>query len=388
MEMTRRDFVKSLGLAVAGMALMPENLLPHAAAAIPPHTKAGQTAQGVPNTTRTIGQGLTVSSIGLGCMNIVRSTPPFVTREDAVHLIRDAYAHGITFFDSAEVYGYGLSETYLGEAVQPFRQHVKIATKFGYTPLDSSPAHIRKVVDESLKRLRTDYIDLLYQHRVDPKVPIEEVAGTVKDLIKEGKVLHFGLSEAGSATIRRAHKVQPVTAVQNEYSYWSRVSDAEVMPTCRELGIGFVPWGPVGKGYLSGDINPYTVFHPEDNRSANPRFTEEARRANWPIVEALSDIALSKKATPVQIALAWLLHRAPFIVPIPGTKNPMHMRENAGAMFVRLTDEEAASLDKLYETFRITGARASEASEALRDDGARAGTSSLGGNGFSPLPTK
>lgn len=382
--MDRRDFVKNLGIAAAGITLFPSDMLAQQ------HTRIAaneaDSMQKGNNTTRTIGQGLTVSSIGLGCMNMVRSTPPFVTREDAIHLIRDAYAHGITFFDSAEVYGSGLSESYLGEAVEPFRKQVVIATKFGYTPLDSRPAHIRKVVEESLRRLRTDYIDLLYQHRVDPKVPIEDVAGTVRDLIAEGKVLHFGLSEAGSATIRRAHKVQPLTAIQNEYAYWSRVSDVEVMDTCRELGIGFVPWGPVGKGYLTGDINPYTVFHPEDNRVSNPRFTTEARRANWGLVEALSDIAISKHATPVQIALAWLLHRAPFIVPIPGTKNPMHMRENAGAMFVTLTDEEAASLDKVYEEYSIVGARASEDSEKLRDDGARTGTTSKDGKGFSPWP--
>lgn len=382
--MDRRDFVKNLGIAAAGITLFPSDMLARQHTGIAAN-EADPVKKGN-NTTRTIGQGLTVSSIGLGCMNMVRSTPPFVTREDAIHLIRDAYAHGITFFDSAEVYGSGLSESYLGEAVEPFRKQVVIATKFGYTPLDSRPAHIRKVVEESLRRLRTDYIDLLYQHRVDPKVPIEDVAGTVRDLIAEGKVLHFGLSEAGSATIRRAHKVQPLTAIQNEYAYWSRVSDVEVMDTCRELGIGFVPWGPVGKGYLTGDINPYTVFHPEDNRVSNPRFTTEARRANWGLVEALSDIAISKHATPVQIALAWLLHRAPFIVPIPGTKNPMHMRENAGAMFVTLSDEEVASLDKVYEEYTIVGARASEDSEKLRDDGARTGTTSKDGKGFSPWP--
>ncbi|RZM28650.1 MAG: aldo/keto reductase [Pedobacter sp.] len=382
---SRRDFLLKAGLVGTGLLLGSEQTRGAAKNLEPSIIEQGK--DNLPLQRRTLGT-LEVSAIGLGCMNVVHSNPPYATKEDAIHLFREAYRHGVTFFDTAEAYGPFLSEQYLGEAVKPFRKNIVIATKFGYTPRDSRPEHIRKVVEESLKRLQTDYIDLLYQHRVDPKVPIEDVAGTVKDLIKEGKVLHFGLSEAGEATIRRAHKVHPVCAVQNEYAFWSRVPEAEVLQACKDLGIGFVPWGPVGKGYFSGDILPLTVFDPKDTRATNPRFTEEARRANRPVVVLLYDMSLVKRATPNQIALAWLLHKEPFIVPIPGTKNPFHMRENLGAMGISLTSEDIATLDNGLQKIRIVGGRGSQASEDLRDLGAKIDTSSKGGTGISPLPQK
>ncbi|MEJ5903349.1 aldo/keto reductase [Pseudomonas kermanshahensis] len=340
-----------------------------------------------PSTRGTL-RSLEVSAIGLGCMNMVRSNPPFLSREDALFLIRDAYEHGITFFDSAQVYGEGQSESFLGEAIKPFRDNVIVATKFGYTPRDSRPQHIRETVEQSLVRLKTDHIDLLYQHRVDPQVPIEDVAGAVQDLIAQGKVREFGLSEAGQGTIRRAHAVCPVAAVQNEYSFWDRFAEVEVLGTCKELGIGLVPWSPVGKGFFSGDIHPATFFHPQDNRRSHPRFSAEAIRANRGIVEVLFDLGLTKKATPNQIALAWLLHREEFIVPIPGSKNPLHVRENAGAMAVHLSAEEIAELNDKFSAYPISGARGSKQSEALRDDGARFGTRTQEGKGMSPWPSR
>src|SRR5208282_547315 len=272
---------------------------------------------------------LEVSALGLGCMGMSFGYGPAAEKKEMISLIRTAVERGVTFFDTAEVYGPFTNEDLVGEALAPFRDQVVIATKFGFAPdpnggpgwtaLNSRPEHVKEVAEASLKRLKTDVIDLFYQHRVDPNVPIEDVAGAVKDQIREGKVKHFGLSEAGAQTIRRAHAVQPVTAVQSEYSLWSRDPEAEVLPTCEELGIGFVPWSPLGQGFLTAMVDPAMTFATSDVRSRFPRFTPEARKANQPIVDLLSRVAARKNATPAQIALAWLLAQKPWIVPIPGT---------------------------------------------------------------------
>jgi aryl-alcohol dehydrogenase-like predicted oxidoreductase len=338
---------------------------------------------------------LEVPALGLGCMNFAWAYGPPTDRQQAIRVIRAAYERGVTFFDTAEVYGPFVSEEIVGEAVAPFRDEVVLATKFGFhvTPggerrgLDSSPERIRLVTEASLRRLRTDRIDLLYQHRVDPKVPIEDVAGTVRELIREGKVRHLGLSEAGGATIRRAHAVQPVTAVQNEYSFWTRDPEHEVLPTCEELGIGFVPWSPLGMGYLTGAITPATAFDPaSDLRAGFPRFTPEARAANRPVVELVERVAVRKQATRAQIALAWLLARRPWIVHIPGTTKLAHMEENLGALSVELTAADVKELDDGFARLRVQGARAPAALLETHDVGANAGTSSAGGHGRSPLP--
>src|SRR5271165_4719565 len=291
--------------------------------------------------TRTLGSaGLEVSALGLGCMGMSFSYGPPADKSEMVSLVRSAVELGVTFFDTAEIYGPFTNEEMVGEALSPHRDEVVIATKFGFQPevglgaLDSRPEHIKQAVEGSLRRLKIDSIDLLYQHRVDPDVPIEDVAGAVKELIAEGKVGHFGLSEAGAQTIRRAHVVQPVTAVQSEYSLWARDPEAEVLPACAELSIGFVPWSPLGQGFLTGAVSTTSTFEPGDVRSRFPRFTEQARKANQPIVELLRRTAATKDATPAQIALAWLLHRSPHIVPIPGTRNPERLRENLGAATV------------------------------------------------------
>src|SRR5437016_2308555 len=290
---------------------------------------------------------LEVSALGLGCMGLSFGYGPAVNKQQGISLIRAAVERGVTFFDTAEVYGPYTNEKLVGEALAPFRHQVKIATKFGFkiengkqAGLDSRPEHIKEVAEASLKRLKTDVIDLFYQHRVDDKVPIEDVAGAVKDLIQQGKVKHFGLSEAGALTIRRAHKVQPVTALQSEYSLWWREPEQEIIPTLEELGIGFVPFSPLGKGFLTAAINKDTQFDKNDFRNIVPRFTPENRKANQTVVDLIGKFAQEKKVTPAQIALAWLLAQKPWIVPIPGTTKLHRLEENMGAVTVKLSSED------------------------------------------------
>ena len=299
--------------------------------------------------TRTLGQGLEVSAIGLGCMGMSQSFPPFPTRAESISVLRAAVERGVTLFDTAQVYGPYTNEDLLGEALEPVREQIVIATKFGFdlegaagreSGLDSRPETIRRTVDDSLRRLRTGYIDLLYQHRVDPDVPIEEVAGAVKELVAAGKVRHFGLSEAGAQNIRRAHAVQPVTALQSEYSLFWREPEAEILPVLEELGIGFVPFSPLGRGFLTGTITPDTEFESGDFRTGLPRFDPEARRANLAFVELLGRIAERHGATAAQVALAWLLSREPWIVPIPGTTKLHRLEENIAATELELTKDD------------------------------------------------
>jgi len=321
---------------------------------------------------RTLGKsGLNVSAMGLGCMGMSWSYSPVPDRHAMLSLLRAAVDRGVTFFDTAEVYGPFTNEELVGEALEPFRGKVAIATKFGFKPsddgqarwsvLDSRPAHIKQVVESSLKRLRVEVIDLLYQHRVDPEVPIEDVAGTVKDLIHAGKVKHFGLSEAGVKTIRRAHAVQPVTALQSEYSLWWREPEREVIPTLEELGIGFVPFSPLGKGFLTGKIDESTSFEAGDFRNVVPRFTPEARKANQTFVDWLRTVAARKRATPAQIALAWLLAQKPWIVPIPGTRKLERLEENIGGAALELTREDLREIDAAAAKITVEGARYPEA---------------------------
>ena len=320
--------------------------------------------------TRRLGKsGLEVSALGLGCMGLSFGYGPATDKQDAIKLIRAAYEQGVTFFDTAEIYGPFTNEALLGEAVEPFRQQVVLATKFGFNiengksnGLDSRPETIRAVAEASLKRLRTDVIDLFYQHRVDPDVPIEEVAGTVKDLIKEGKVKHFGLSEAGVGTIRKAHAVQPVTALQSEYSLWWREPEKEILPTLEELGIGLVPFSPLGKGFLTGKISEDTKFDDNDFRNVVPRFSEENRKANQALVDLLGKIAQEKNATgmpvtPAQIALAWLLAQTPWIVPIPGTTKLHRLEENVGAADITLSADNLKEINEAVAKIDVQGAR-------------------------------
>src|SRR6478736_6457383 len=316
--------------------------------------------------TRKLGT-LEVSEMGFGCMSISANYGPAADKHQGIEVIRAAHEKGVTFFDTAEVYGPYTNEELVGEALAPFRGKVVIASKFGFDnenggTLNSQPKHIRKVLEESLKRLSTDRIDLYYQHRVDPKVPIEDVAGAVKDLIKAGKVLHFGLSEASAKTIRRAHMVQPVTAVQTEYSLMQRDPEKNgVLATCEELGLGFVPWGPVGQGYLTGKIDARTKFDPKmDMRSAFTRFSPENIAANMPIIDFLSRFAEKKNATPAQISLAWLLAQKPFIVPIPGTRNIDHLHENGAAINVQLASEDLQQIDSALSKIKVHGGRMNE----------------------------
>lgn len=317
---------------------------------------------------RTLGKsGLEVSALGLGCMGMSFGYGPAADRKEMISLIRLAVEQGVTFFDTAEIYGPLANEDLVGEALAPFRGQVVIATKFGFKPathdeahwsaLDSRPEHIKKVVEGSLKRLRVDAIDLYYQHRVDPNVPIEDVAGAVKDLIHEGKVKHFGLSEAGVTTIRLAHAVQPVTALQSEYSLWWRRPEEEVMPTIEELGIGFVPFSPLGKGFLTGKIDENTKFDSSDFRNIVPRFTAEARKANQALVDLLKKVAEEKNATPAQIALAWLLAQKPWIVPIPGTTKRERLDENIGGAEIRLTSDDLREISDAASKITVHGAR-------------------------------
>lgn len=376
----------TLGLSMASLLAVPSAGAQPASAG-----PAGVATQPSSTQRRRLGS-LEVSALGMGCQNFAGMYGPPTNRQEAVRIIRAAYERGVTFFDVAEVYGPFLGEEITGEALAPMRSQVVIATKFGFdiTPdgkvqgVTSRPDRIKQVTEQSLRRLRTDYIDLQYQHRVDPTVPIEDVAGAVQDLIREGKVRHFGLSAAGSATIRRAHAVQPVTAVQNEYSVWTRDPEVEVLATCEELGIGFVPWSPLGMGYLTGTVTPLTVHGPADLRANLPRFTPEARRANWPVVELLQRVGARHQAAPGQVALAWLLARKPWIVPIPGPTTQDHMDQNMDALQVQLTAADMTDIEGGFAQIRVQGARLSEPMLAMIDTGARLGTSSMGGHGMSP----
>jgi aryl-alcohol dehydrogenase-like predicted oxidoreductase len=318
--------------------------------------------------------GLEVSALGLGCMGMSFGYGPAGETKEMIAIIRAAVERGVTFFDTAEVYGPFTNEELLGEALAPFRSDVVIATKFGFkldgnkqAGLDSSPAHIKAVAEASLKRLRTDVIDLFYQHRVDPQVPIEDVAGAVKDLIREGKVKHFGLSEAGVRTIRHAHAVQPVAALQSEYSLWWREPESEILPVLEELGIGFVPFSPLGKGFLTGKIDENTDFDSTDFRKTVPRFSADARKANRGIVELLTAIAQKKNATPAQVALAWLLAQKPWIVPIPGTTKLHRLEENLGAAAIELSTVELGEIESAASQIHLEGARYSEAAQRWID---------------------
>ncbi len=323
--------------------------------------------------TRTLGQNLEVSALGLGCMGMSSSFPPFPERREMIALIRTAVERGVTFFDTAQVYGPFTNEELVGEALEPIRDRAVIATKFGFElstgesrGTDSRPDTIKRSVEASLRRLRTDAIDLLYQHRVDPNVPIEDVAGTVKELIQQGKVKHFGLSEAGVQTIRRAHAVQPVTALQSEYSLWWREPENAILPTLEELGIGFVPFSPLGKGFLTGKIDETTTFESGDFRNTVPRFTDtEARKTNRAFVDLLTQIAERKNATPAQVALAWLLAQKPWIVPIPGTTKLHRLDENIAATDIELTPDEVREIESTRIEAR--GARYSEANQRMID---------------------
>jgi aryl-alcohol dehydrogenase-like predicted oxidoreductase len=322
---------------------------------------------------RLLGNGLEVSTLGLGCMGMSHAYGVFPDRKEMISLLHASVERGITFYDTAEVYGPFTNEELVGEGLAPVRDKVVIATKFGFRiengkqvpGLDSRPEHIRAVAEASLKRLRTDHIDLFYQHRVDPDVPIEEVAGTVGELIREGKVRHFGLSEAAAATIRRAHAVQPVTALQSEYSLWWRRPEAEILPTLEELGIGFVPYSPLGRGFLTGTMDASTRFESTDFRNTLPRFSEQARAANQALVERIAAVARRKRATPAQIALAWLLAQKPWIVPIPGTTKLNRLEENIQAASVALSAEDLAEIGRAAQSVRIEGDRYTAQVEAM-----------------------
>ncbi len=319
--------------------------------------------------------GLEVSALGLGCVGISSGLVPAADRQDGIALVRAAAEHGVTFFDTAEVYGPYDNEDLVGEALEPVRDDVVLATKFGFdigrsgraSGLDSRPEHVRQVVEESLRRLRTDRIDLLYQHRVDPDVPVEDVAGAVRELVDAGKVLHFGLSEAGVQTIRRAHAVQPVTALQSEYSLWWREPEEQVLPVLAELGIGFVPFSPLGRGFLTGTIDASTSFSEGDIRAGLPRFTAEARTANQALVDVLSGVAGRKGATSAQVALAWLLAQQPWVVPIPGTRRVARLQENLGAAELVLTPEDLAQIERAAGAIEVLGARYPEHLQRMVD---------------------
>ena len=389
-SISRREFLTRASLTVGG--IVASSFLPKFGGFATTHTVPTLPSQ-LP--IRYLGS-LKVSAIGLGCMGMAGTLNPPMEMQQAVKLIREAHELGVTFFDTAQLYGMGLSEEMVGKALSPIRQQVVIATKFGQDldaekqriKLNSRPERIKASVNESLKRLNTDYIDLFYQHRIDPQVPIEDVAGAVQDLIKEGKVRHFGLSEAGAATIRRAHTIQPITAVQNEYSIWTRDPEHEVIPICEELGIGFVPWSPLGTGFLTGKYTPTTQFDQQNDVRVSyhfARFTPEALKANWYIIELLQRIASRYEATPGQIALAWLHARKPFIVPIPGTTNLEHLKENIGAYRVTLSTADMAEIENAIAENGVQGLRAPLDVLETSDTGAVLGTSSIGGHGKSPV---
>jgi len=373
--LSRRDLLR--GMAAVGMAAPVFGAMRTASGRPPsgsPTTK--QAADALPR--RRLG-ALEVSALGLGCMNVAWAYGPPTDRAQAIRLIRTAYDRGVTFFDTAEVYGPFLSEEIVGEALAPVRGDVVIATKFGFEVdpvtkerrgLNSRPEYVKQAVERMLKRLRSETIDLLYQHRVDPTVPIEDVAGAVKDLIAAGKVRHFGLSEAGGATIRRAHAVLPLTAVQNEYSVWTRDPEHEVLPVCEELGIGFVPWSPLGMGFLTGKVTPDTKLDPKADLRASasfPRFTPAARRANRPLVDMLERVGKRKGATPAQVSLAWLLARKPWIVPIPGTTKQGRMIENAGAADLRLSESDLSAIEQGASRIEPSGDRYAPQQQRLID---------------------
>lgn len=363
---SRRDFLAKTTVFAAGLAVVSSCASAEQTKEISNESNKGLQKADNRMKTRKLGT-LEVSEIGAGCMSISANYGAAADKNQGINTIRTAFEKGVTFFDTAEVYGPYTNEELVGEALTPFRDKVRIATKFGFDiakggTLNSRPEHIRKVVEESLKRLKTDRIDLYYQHRVDPKVPIEDVAGTIKDLIKEGKVLHFGLSEASAKTIRRAHAVQSVTAVQSEYSFMERdVEKNGVLQTCEELGIGFVPWGPLGMGYLTGKITTSTKFDAKtDLRSTFDRFSAETIAANMPIVDLLKRFAEKKNATPSQIALAWLMAQNPFIVSIPGTRSLEHLNENLGAINVQLTSADLSELATEFSKLKVSGGRMNE----------------------------
>jgi len=363
----RREFLANTAVIAAGLAIVSSCALSERPKEIANNSNNGLDSGRNEMKRRKLGK-VEVSEIGAGCMSISANYGPPADRNQGIQVIRTAYEKGVTFFDTAEVYGPYTSEELVGEALAPFRDKVAIATKFGFDiegvsgGLNSRYEHIKKVVEDSLKRLRTNRIDLYYQHRVDPKVPIEDVAGAIKDLISEGKVLHFGLSEASAKTIRRAHAVQPVTAVQTEYSFMERdVEKNGVLKTCEELGIGFVPWGPVGMGYLTGKIDAHTRLDPKtDLRAGFDRFSPENIAANMPIVDLLKRFAQTKNATPSQIALAWLMAQKPFIVSIPGTRNMDHLNENLGALNVRLMSGDLNELETEFSKLKVHGGRMNE----------------------------
>ncbi len=394
--LNRREFILKTTLVGAGLSMGSLAL----AAVHRDHVTNTEkkTSGGMQNGKRKLGP-LEVYPIGIGCMNAAWGFGEPMPKKDAVRLFRSAADYGQNFFDTAEAYGAWLSEEMVGEALAPIRKDVIIATKFGFainqegniTGLNSRPEHIRKATEGSLRRLKTDYVDLLYQHRVDPEVPIEEVAGTVQDLIREGKVRAFGLSGVGAATIRRAHAVQTVSAVQNEYSVWTRDPEGEVIAVCEELGIGLVPWSPLGKGYLTGTVAPDSTFSEKDRRSTMPRFTQQAMQANWEVIELLQKVgarhqATGMPATPGQVNLAWLLARKPFIVPIPGTTKLAHLQENMKAAHIQLTAADMQEIESGLASITIVGERAAEGVLQLLDIGNRGDRSSEGTHGLSPLP--
>jgi aryl-alcohol dehydrogenase-like predicted oxidoreductase len=363
--LSRRDFLANTALIAAALTVVPSCTSSAQGKEINNQNDKGLRVGENKMNIRKLGK-LEVSEMGSGCMSISANYGPPADRNQGIQVIRTAYEKGVTFFDTAEVYGPHTSEELVGEALEPFRDRVVIASKFGFDieagGLNSRPEHIKKVVEESLKRLKTDRIDLYYQHRVDPKVPIEEVAGAIKDLIKEGKVLHFGLSEASAKTIRRAHTVQPITAVQSEYSFMERDPERNgILETCEELGIGFVPWGPVGMGYLTGKIDARTKFDSKtDLRSGFDRFSPENLAANMVVVDLLKRFAQKKNATPAQIALAWLLAQKPWIVPIPGTRNLDRLSENLGAIQVQMTSEDLRKIETAFSKITVQGGRMNE----------------------------
>jgi aryl-alcohol dehydrogenase-like predicted oxidoreductase len=363
-SLSRRDFLATTALVMAG-AVGPANASSERPGTFGDSKDKRPRGGKSPMKTRKLG-ALEVSELGSGCMSISANYGPPADKSQGIEVLRAAYANGVTFFDTAEVYGPFTNEELVGEALAPFRQKVAIATKFGFDleagGLNSRPEHIKKVAETSLRRLRTDRIDLYYQHRVDPNVPIEDVAGAVKELVREGKVMHFGLSEASARTIRRAHAVQPVAAVQTEYSFMNRDPERDgVLAACEELGIGFVPWGPVGMGYLTGTIDARSRFDPKtDLRADFARFSPENLAANWPVVELLKRVAREKKAAPSQIALAWLLAQKRWIVPIPGTRNMSHLNENLGALDVPLTPADLRDLGEAFSKLTVHGGRMSE----------------------------
>lgn len=380
-DINRRNFLKSSALLTGAATLAPSVLL--GADAAPARA------------TRRLGR-LEVSTLGFGCMNIAWAYGPRTEKVAAIKLVRDAFDAGHRFFDTAEIYGPFYSEEVVGEALKAHRNEVILATKFGFEidpqtgerrSLNSRPEYLKPSVERMLKRLQTDHIDLLYQHRVDPQVPIEDVAGAVGELVRQGKVRHFGLSEAGGATIRRAHAEFPVTAVQNEYSFWTRDPEHEVIPVLEELGIGLVPWSPLGMGYLTGTIRPGHKFQSPDLRSdlSFPRFTDEGLAKNLPVLAILERTAKEKDATAGQIALAWLLARKPFIAPIPGTTNPAHLRENIAAAKVTFTESDMRELEASFAKIEVFGQRAPDSLMAAHDIGVNIGTSSKGNHGKSPL---